>query len=88
MLTLPKKTELVKLMENGESRTKLMAKYGVGSSTLYYLKKQDKLLSFVDSTEGPTGKIQKRKTLKGPQMVDLDLVLYLGFRLGAGRARL
>ena len=32
------------------------------------------------STEGPTGKIQKRKTLKGPQMQDLDRALYLWFQ--------
>ena len=40
VLTLSKKTELVKRMEKGESRSKLMAEYGVGSSTLYDLKKQ------------------------------------------------
>ena len=58
-----------------------MAEYGVGSSNLYDLKKQkEKLLSFVASTEGLTGKIQKRKTLKGPQMVDLDRALYLWFQ--------
>ena len=76
VLTLPKKIELVKRMEKGESREKLMAEYGVGSSTLYDLKKQkDKLLSFVASTESPTGKVEKRKTLKGPQMQDLDRAL-------------
>ena len=81
VLTLPKKIELIKRMEKGESRKKLIAEYGVGSSTLYNLKKQkDKLLSFVASTEGPTGKIQKRKTLKGPQMVDLDQALYFWFQ--------
>ena len=81
MLTLPKKIELVKCMEKGERRAKLMAEYGVGSSTLYDLKKQkDKLLSFVGSTEGPTGKIQKGKILKGPQMQDLDRALYLWFQ--------
>ena len=58
----------------------LMAEYGVGSSTLCALKKRNKLLSFVASTEDPTGKIQKRKTLKGPQMQDLDWVLYLWFQ--------
>ena len=82
MFTLPKKIELVKRMEKGESRAKLMVEYGVGSSTLYDLKKQkDKLLSFVASAEGPTGKIQKRKTLKGPQMQDLEWVLYLWFQV-------
>ena len=71
----------MKRMEKGESRAKLMAEYGVGSSTLYDLKKQkDKLLSFVASTEGPTGKGEKRKTLKGPQMQDLDRALYLWFQ--------
>ena len=81
VLILPEKIELIKRMEKGESRAKLMAEYGVGSSTLYDLKKQkDKLLSFVASTEGPMGKIQKRKTLKGPQMVDLDRAFYLWFQ--------
>ena len=57
---LPKKIELVKRMEKGESCAKLMAEYGVGCSTLYDLKKQkDQLLSFVASTEGPTAKIEK-----------------------------
>ena len=32
VLTLPKKIELVKRREKGESREKLMAEYGVGSS--------------------------------------------------------
>ena len=72
VLTPPKKIELVKRMEKGESR----AKYGVGSSTLHNLKKQkDKLLLFVTSTEGPTGIVEKRKTLKDPQMQDLDYAL-------------
>ena len=81
VLILPKKIELVKWMEKGESCAKLMAEYGVGSSTLCDLKTQkDKLLSFVASNEGPTGKIQKRKTLKGPQVQDLDRTLYLWFQ--------
>ena len=66
-----------------------MAEYGVGSSTLYDLKKQkDKLISFVTSTEGSTGKVEKRKTLKGPQMQDLDRALYLWFqaRCSEGKA--
>ena len=63
-LTLPKKVEPVKHMKKGESRVKLMAEYGVGSLTLYDFKKQkDKLLSFMASTEGTMGKIQKRKFL-------------------------
>ena len=89
VLTLPKKTELVKHMERGGSRAKLMAEYGVGSSTLYNLKKQkDKLLSFVASTEGPTDKIQKRKTLRGPKMQELDSALYMWFqaRCSEGKA--
>ena len=58
-----------------------MAEYGVGSSTLYDLKKQKvKLLSFVASTEGLTGKGEKRKTLKSPRMQDLDRALYLWFQ--------
>ena len=81
VLTLSKKTELVKRMEKGESRSKLMGEYGVGSSTLYDLKKQkDKLLSFVGSTDGPSGKIEKRKTLKGVKLGELDRGLYLWFQ--------
>ena len=67
-------------MEKGDSRAKSMAENRVGSSTLYDLKKQDNLLSLVASTEGPTGKIQKRKTLKAPQMQALDRALYLWFQ--------
>ena len=40
VLTMDKKVELVKRLEKGESRVKLMADYGVSSSTLYNLKKQ------------------------------------------------
>ena len=78
MLTLPKKIELVRRMEKGESRSKLMAEFGVGSSTLYDLKKQKvKLLSFDASTDGPSAKILKQKTLKGPKLGELDRGLYL-----------
>ena len=80
MLTLPKKIKLVRRMEKGESRSKLMAELGVGSSTLYDLKKQVKLLSFVASTDGPSAKIEKRKTLKGPKLGKLDKGLYLWFQ--------
>ena len=80
VLTLPQKIKLVKRMEKGESRAKLMAEYGVGSSTLYDLKKQkNELLSFVGSAEGPTGKIQKCRTMKKPLIDDLDRALYLWF---------
>ena len=71
-------------MEKGESRAKLMAEYGVGSSTLYNQKKKKKKkrtnLSFVASTYGPTGKIQKRKMLRGPKMQELDSALYMWFQ--------
>ena len=81
VLTLPKKIGLVKRMEKGESCAKLMAEYGVGSSTIYDLKKQkDKLLSFVASTEGPTSKTENRKSLKGPKMGELDCALYMWFQ--------
>jgi len=80
VLTLPKKLELVQRMEKGESRSKLMAEFGVSSSTLYDLKKQkDKLLSFVSSTESPSSKIEKRKSLKGPKFSELDRALYIWF---------
>ena len=81
MLTLHKKIELVKRMEKGETRAKLMAEYGVSSSTLYSLKKQkDELLSFVASTESPKSKIQNRKTIRGAKIQDLDSALYLWFK--------
>ena len=81
VLILPKKIKLVKRTEKGESRAKLMAEYGVGSSTLYDLKKQkDKLLSFVASTDSPTAKIEKRKSLKRSKMGELDHALYMWFQ--------
>jgi len=46
VLTLPKKIELVQRMEKGESRSKLMAEFGVSSSTLYDLKKQKENTSY------------------------------------------
>ena len=73
VLSIQRKVELVRRMEKGESRAMLMEEFGVSSSTLYDLKKQkDKLLSFVGSTECPTKKIEKRKTLKGSSMPELD----------------
>ena len=71
--------------EKGESHRKLMAEYGVGSSTLYDLKKQDKRLSFVASTEGLTGKNQKRKTLKGLQMQYVQYSIRIILRYGTAR---
>ena len=80
VLTLPKKLELVRRMEKGESRVKLMAEFGVSSSTLYDLKKQKaKLEAFVGSTESPTSFIDKRKSLKGARMDELDRALYMWF---------
>ena len=68
-------------MEKGDSHAKLMAEYGVGYLTLYDLKKQkNKVLSFVVSTEGPTTKTEKRKSLKGPKMGELDRALYMWFQ--------
>ena len=78
VLALSEKIELVKRMEKGESLSKLMAEYGVGSSTLYDLKKQkDKMLSFVGSTDGPSGKIEKRKTLKWAKLGELDGFVFM-----------
>lgn len=80
VLTLPKKIELVQRLEKGESRSKLMAEYGVSSSTLYDLKKQkDKLLAFVGSTDGPSVAVDKRKSLKGAKMDELDRALFIWF---------
>ena len=81
VLTLPKKIELVRRMEKGESCSKLMAEFGVGPSTLYDFKKQKvKLLSFVASADGPSAKIGKRKTLKESKLGELDRGLYLWFQ--------
>ena len=58
-------------------------------STLYDLKKQkDKLEAFVLSTEGPTAKSEKRKSLKGPKLAELDRALYIWFhpRRSEGKA--
>ena len=38
------------------------------------------MLSFVGSTDGPSGKIEKRKTLKGAKLGELDRGLYLWFQ--------
>ena len=80
VLTLPRKVELVQCLEKGESRAKLMTEFGVSSSTLYDLKKQkDKLLAFVASTEGPSGFVEKRKSLKGAKLDELDKALFIWF---------
>ena len=80
MLTLEKKVQLVERMEKGESRAKLMAGFGVSSSTLYDLKKQkEKLKAFMASTDAPSSNLAKRKSLKGARLSELDRALYIWF---------
>ena len=72
-MSIPKKVELIQRLEKGESRASLMEEFGVSSSTMYDIRKQkEKLLSFVGSTECPTKKIEKRKSLKGSTIPELD----------------
>ncbi len=80
VLTIKQKLEIVKRLEKGESRSKIMYEFNVSSSTLYDLKKQkDKLLEFMSNSEGPTKKFVQRKTLKQPKFSELDKALYLWF---------
>ncbi|XP_069672129.1 jerky protein homolog [Periplaneta americana] len=81
VLTLKQKLELLNEMDKGVSRTKLMEQYHVGSSTLYDIKKQAKLLrQFVMKSESSKA-VESRKTLHQSRCDDLDRVLYDWFSL-------
>jgi hypothetical protein len=76
-LNLAKKLEIIKRLESGEGRRKLMQEeYNIASSALYDIKAhKEQLLEF--ATDSETSKsIEKRRSLHKPEMEQLDKVLY------------
>jgi hypothetical protein len=71
--------KIIKWLESGEGRSKLMQEYNIGSSTLYGIKAhKEQLLEF--ATDSETSKsIEKRRSLHTPKMKQLDKVLYEWF---------
>ncbi|XP_042233135.1 jerky protein homolog [Homarus americanus] len=74
-LSIAQKVELLQKLDHGVPMRHLNEKYGVGTTTIYDLKKQkDKLLKFYTDSDDP--KIMKnRKTLHRAKNEDLDRVL-------------
>jgi hypothetical protein len=80
VLTIQQKVEVLRKIDRGESVSRLRREYGVGQSTIYDIKAQkDQILQFVAESDSMAG-ISKRKTLRGPNNIDLDIVVYEWFR--------
>lgn len=70
-LSITQKVELLKKLDSGTSVKSLCGEYGVGSSTIYDLKKQKPaLLEFYASSDSPA-LMKDRKTLHQPRNLDL-----------------
>jgi hypothetical protein len=78
-LTIQQKLDIIKRLEKGDNRNKIMEEYNIGSSTIYDIKKnKDQLLKF--TSQAITVKdIQCRQTLKKPKLDELDEILYKWF---------
>uniref|UniRef100_UPI00398F1AAA jerky protein homolog n=1 Tax=Pristiophorus japonicus TaxID=55135 RepID=UPI00398F1AAA len=75
------KLEIIKKSEAGRSVRTLTDGFEVGSSTIYDIKKQKKVLeSFTDASESSV-KAMSRKNLRKPKLDKLDKVLYEWFSL-------
>jgi hypothetical protein len=64
-------------IDRGVNVSRLRREYGAGKSTIYDIK--DQILLFVAESDSTVG-ISKRKTLCGPNNIDLDKVVYEWFR--------
>lgn len=74
-LNIRQKVELLKKLESGVSTKSLCDEYGIGSSTVYDLKKQkEQLLKFYAESDTPK-LMEDRKTLHKPRNIDVDQVL-------------
>jgi hypothetical protein len=77
VLMIKAKTDICNRLECGENHNKLMKEYGIGSSTLYDIRKQkDKLLKKFSSATEMTKAITKHHALWKPKLQQLDVVLY------------
>nr|XP_006126666.1 TOM1-like protein 2 isoform X1 [Pelodiscus sinensis] len=80
-LTIQEKVDLLKKLDAGASVKNLCKFYGVGSSTVYDIKKQKKqLCKFYAGCESRKG-MENRRTMKEGKSVDLDTELIQWFRL-------
>jgi hypothetical protein len=80
-LNLAKKLEIIKRLESGEGRSKLMQEYNIASSALYNIKAhKEQLLEFATDSETYRS-IKKRRSLHKPKMEQLDKVLYEWFTM-------
>uniref|UniRef100_UPI00398E7624 jerky protein-like n=1 Tax=Pristiophorus japonicus TaxID=55135 RepID=UPI00398E7624 len=81
VLNIQQKLEMIKKSEAGRSVHTLMDEYGVGSSTIYDIKKQKKdFESFINASES-SAKALSRKNLRKPKLDKLNQVLYQWFSL-------
>lgn len=80
VLTISEKISLLKKLDAGTSVSKLCEMYGVGSSTVYDLKKQKtKLREFYASSDTQKG-MEVRKTMRHGKSEDLEKALMQWFR--------
>nr|XP_014350815.1 PREDICTED: jerky protein-like isoform X1 [Latimeria chalumnae]XP_014350816.1 PREDICTED: jerky protein-like isoform X2 [Latimeria chalumnae] len=78
-LTIMQKVEILQMLYKGQSVQSLCDHFGVGSLTIYDIKKQcEKLLKFYAESDLNKG-IAKRRTMHGAKSTDLDKLLYEWF---------
>ena len=80
VLTLQQKMDICIKLEKGFNRQDIMNEYGVGSSTIYDIRKQSpQLKEFFIKTENAKG-MQNRRTLRSAKVDDLDRAVYQWFQ--------
>jgi hypothetical protein len=78
-LTIQQKVEVLRKIDCGISVSRLRWEYGVRKSTINAIKVQkNQILQFVAESVSMAG-ISKRKTLLGPNNIDLEKVVYKWF---------
>jgi hypothetical protein len=79
VLTIQQKVDVLRKIDHGVSVSQLCWVYGVGQSTIHDIKVQkNQIFQFVAESDSMAG-ISKRKTLCGPNIIDLDKVVYEWF---------
>ena len=81
VLTIKQKIEICQRFERGENRNMLMKEYGIGSSTIYDIRKQKEELMKFHSTMDLTKAIDERRVLRKPKLEQLDIMLYEWFTI-------
>lgn len=75
-LTISQKVDILHKLDQGYSARSLSGHYGVGTSTVYDIKKQKKKILRFYADYDSNNSLVKRKTMHGPRSVDLDKSLY------------